>query len=252
MEVEKRRGLRYRDVPKNTLDLVHLTSLYLDEFLRLLPHFEAAFQEHMRAWTTEGQPRKPNAPPFKVHPRCPLPTPEDRLLFVLSYLKSGVTQFFHGYLFGMNQPQTYIWLMRLLLPSLEAALAKVDSLPASTMEVLQRRLSEQELSKTQTESLRAVEPASQPQQDLANEAAAQAAHTAPLAATLSADQASSQVVVEAKEAAQEKTPQTLEPAQPREPAFVFCHDATERPIARPKANQKIFYSGKKKGIASRT
>ncbi len=39
-----------------------------------------AFQAHMAAWRLDGKPR--TARRFTVYQNCPLPTPEDRLLFI--------------------------------------------------------------------------------------------------------------------------------------------------------------------------
>jgi hypothetical protein len=63
-----------------------VTSLTLDEFQQLVPPFDAAFQAHMAAWRLDGQPR--TARRFPVYQHCPLPTPEDRLCFLLTSLKT--------------------------------------------------------------------------------------------------------------------------------------------------------------------
>src|SRR5262249_7459652 len=67
-------------------EFLDLTSLTLDEFQQLVPPFEAAFQAHMAAWRLDGKPR--TARQFSVYKNCPLPTPEDRLLFILAYVKT--------------------------------------------------------------------------------------------------------------------------------------------------------------------
>jgi hypothetical protein len=56
-----------------------VTSLTLDEFRRVVPPFEAAFQSHMAQWRFDGQPRSGRR--YTTYQNCPLPTPEDRLLF---------------------------------------------------------------------------------------------------------------------------------------------------------------------------
>jgi hypothetical protein len=61
--------------------VLDLTSLTLDEFRRLVPSFEAAFQAHMAQWRFDGQPR--TARRYTTYQTCPLPTPEDRLLCIL-------------------------------------------------------------------------------------------------------------------------------------------------------------------------
>jgi hypothetical protein len=66
----------------------------LDEFPQLLPPFEAAFHARMAAWRMEGKPR--TARRFTVYKNCPLPTPEDRLLFILVSLKTYTLQVGQG------------------------------------------------------------------------------------------------------------------------------------------------------------
>jgi Helix-turn-helix of DDE superfamily endonuclease len=75
--------------------------LTLDEFQQLVPPFETAFHTRMVAWRLDGKPR--TARRFTVYRICPLPTPEDRLLFILVYLKTYALQVVHGRLFGMVQ-----------------------------------------------------------------------------------------------------------------------------------------------------
>ena len=64
--------------PTEGLDL---TSLTADEFRHLVPPFEAACQAHMAHWRLDGRPR--TARRSTTDTNCPLPTPEDRLLFIL-------------------------------------------------------------------------------------------------------------------------------------------------------------------------
>ena len=50
-------NLRFIDLQTRPLEVLDLTSLTLDEFRRLAPPFEAAFQTHMAQWRFDGQPR---------------------------------------------------------------------------------------------------------------------------------------------------------------------------------------------------
>src|SRR6266508_1827598 len=88
----------YQDQSHRILDL---TSLTVEEFEQLIPPFETAFVRHMRAWTMEGKPRTGRR--YSQYSTCPLPTPEDRLLFILSYLKVAALQVAHGAMFEMSQ-----------------------------------------------------------------------------------------------------------------------------------------------------
>ena len=72
--------VQFTDVQDRPTEFLDLTSLTRDEFQQLVPPFEAAFQAHMAAWRLDGKPR--TARRFSVYQNCPLPTPEDRLLFL--------------------------------------------------------------------------------------------------------------------------------------------------------------------------
>ena len=50
--------LRYRDIPTHTTDVLDLTSLTVDEFMALVPPFEAAFLGAMAEWTLYGRRRQ--------------------------------------------------------------------------------------------------------------------------------------------------------------------------------------------------
>jgi hypothetical protein len=79
-------SVRFADVQSRPTEFLDFTSLTLDEFQQLVPPFEAAFHAHMAAWRLDGKPR--TARRFSVYQNCPLPTPEDRLFFLLTYLKT--------------------------------------------------------------------------------------------------------------------------------------------------------------------
>jgi len=113
------------------------TSVTLDEFQQLVPPFEAAFQAHMAAWRLDGKPR--TARQFSVYKNCPLPTPEDRLFFLLTYLKTYSLQVVQGRLFGMGQSKANQWI-HVLLPALLAALRTLGDAPARSLTALAQRL----------------------------------------------------------------------------------------------------------------
>jgi hypothetical protein len=95
--------VQFTDVQARPTEFLDFTSLTLDEFQQLIPPFEAAFQAHMAAWRLDGKPR--TARQFAVDKNCPLPTPEDRLFFILAYVKTYALQVVQGRLFGMGQSQ---------------------------------------------------------------------------------------------------------------------------------------------------
>ena len=96
-------GLRFTDLQSRPTEFLDFTSLTLDEFQQLVPPFEAAFQAPMAAWRLDGTLR--TARQFAVYTNCPLPTPDDRLFFLLTYLKTYALQVVQGRLFGMGQAQ---------------------------------------------------------------------------------------------------------------------------------------------------
>src|SRR5262245_34143732 len=115
------------------------TSLTLDEFQQLVSPFETAFHTHMAVWRMDGKPR--TARRFTVYKNCPLPTPEDRLLFILILvsLKTYTLQVVHGRLFGMVQGKANQW-THVLLPALLAALRALGDAPARSLAALAQRL----------------------------------------------------------------------------------------------------------------
>jgi hypothetical protein len=72
-------GVRFTELQSRPMEFLDFTSVTLDEFQQLVPPFETAFQCHMAVWRMDGKPR--TARRFTVYKNCPLPTPEDRLLF---------------------------------------------------------------------------------------------------------------------------------------------------------------------------
>src|SRR6516225_2904934 len=94
-------GLRFTELQSRPKEFLDFTSLTLDEFQHLVPPFEAAFHARMAAWRMDGKPR--TARRFTVYKNCPLPTPEDRLLFILTYLKTYALQVVHGAYSGWSR-----------------------------------------------------------------------------------------------------------------------------------------------------
>src|SRR6266508_1919996 len=130
-------GLRFVDLRSRPMEFLDFTSVTLDEFQQLVPPFEDAFQAHMAAWQMDGKPR--TARRFTVYKNCPLPTPEDRLLFILVYLKTYALQVVQGRLFGMVQSKAK-QRSHVLLPALRAALRALGDAPARSLTTLAQRL----------------------------------------------------------------------------------------------------------------
>src|SRR5437870_8392816 len=130
-------GLRFTDLQSRPTEFLDFTSLTLDEFQQLVPPFEAAFQAHMAVWRLDGKPR--TARQFAVYTNCPLPTPEERLLFILAYVKTYSLQVVQGRLFSMGQSKANQWI-HVLLPALLAALRTLGDAPTRSLAALTQRL----------------------------------------------------------------------------------------------------------------
>ena len=129
--------VQFADLRSRPTEFLDFTSVTLDEFQLLIPPFEVAFQAHMAAWRLDGKPR--TARRFSVYQTCPLPTPEERLLFILAYVKTYSLQVVQGRLFGMGQSKANQWI-HVLLPALLAALRTLGDAPTRSLTTLAQRL----------------------------------------------------------------------------------------------------------------
>ena len=130
-------GLRFADLQSRLTEFLDMTSVTLEEFPQLVPSFETAYHARMAAWCMKGKLR--TARRFTVDENCPLPTPEDRLFFILTSLKTSALQVVHGRLFGMVQGKANQW-SHVLLPALLAALRTLGDAPARSLIALAQRL----------------------------------------------------------------------------------------------------------------
>jgi hypothetical protein len=126
----------YVEIKLKSNAFLALTGLTIDEFELLIPEFEQAFQRPMSNWRLDGKPRTKRS--YTTYENCPLPTPEDRLLLVLSYVKGNPLQSHHGVLFGMGQGKTNRWL-HTLLPVLRATFRNLRLAPARSVQELAER-----------------------------------------------------------------------------------------------------------------
>src|SRR3989454_7105674 len=129
--------LRFADIQIRPTAVLDLTSLTVDEFRQLVPPFEAAFQAHMADWRLDGQAR--TARRYTTYQNCPLPTPEERLLCILVYLKTYPLQVVQGRLFGMGQSKAHQWI-HVLLVVLRATLCALGDAPTRSVQELAQRL----------------------------------------------------------------------------------------------------------------
>jgi len=118
------------------------TGLDSATFTSFLPHFTLAMERYLQHTTLDGYVREGER--AITYTNSPLPTPADRLLFILTYLKQNAIQQVHGQLFGMSQSNVSKW-VRLLLDILNAALANQSLLPARTAAELATQLRAEEV-----------------------------------------------------------------------------------------------------------
>jgi hypothetical protein len=102
-------GVRFADLqsrPTEFLDFTSLTSTSFSSSSRLRGGVPGAYG----GVAPDG---KPHGPRFSVYQNCPLPTPEERLLFILAYVKT-LPSGGPGTPFGMGQSKANQWLHVLL------------------------------------------------------------------------------------------------------------------------------------------
>jgi Helix-turn-helix of DDE superfamily endonuclease len=176
-------SLRFTEIQTRPTEVLDLTSLTLDEFQRLVPPFEAAFEAHMADWRLDGRPR--TARRYTTYTNCPLPTPEDRLLFILVYLKTYPLPVVQGRLFGMGQSKAHQWI-HVLLVVLRATLRTLGDAPTRSVQALAQRLGVAE-----ADVAAMVVPTEEPATSAPPAAAPAPVATSPLLATMAPNGASS-------------------------------------------------------------
>lgn len=111
-----------------------MTGYTEEEFQALLPYFASRFTAYVADYTLEGKKRTRRG--YVAYKNSPLPTIEDKLLFILIYLKTNNLQSVQAELFERHQPEANVW-VHILAPILNQALADSGHLPARSMEELE-------------------------------------------------------------------------------------------------------------------
>jgi hypothetical protein len=93
----------------------------------------------MQDWTRAGKRRTARA--YIPYTNAPLPTPEDRRLFILRSLKVAALQVAPGALFGLSQSKAHTWI-HVLLPVLHQTLVDLYEVPARHRQALEPRLAD--------------------------------------------------------------------------------------------------------------
>jgi hypothetical protein len=116
----------FTDIQSNRRKCIALTGLTFPEFQLLLPAFVRSYEErYCTDHNLIGQSRQRSAGAGR---KGTLHSPEQKLLFILVYLKTYPLQVVMAELFGLSQPRVNHWIYR-LLPVLQAALADLGVLP---------------------------------------------------------------------------------------------------------------------------
>ena len=95
--------IKYQAYKEKATEFLALTGYTQEEFEALLPPFRRRYYEWMSRHRLDGNPRGKRK--YSDYKNSPLATIEDKLLFILHYLKSNNLQTVQGALFGMSQPK---------------------------------------------------------------------------------------------------------------------------------------------------
>ena len=98
-----------------------------------MPAFQASFLKHIEVYTLEGKKRSKRH--YVEYCNSPLRRIEDKLLFIVVYLRKATTQDIFGEVFRMSQPVANKWI-HILHPCLNQALAAVGERPARNVQEL--------------------------------------------------------------------------------------------------------------------
>jgi hypothetical protein len=121
---------KYQENAEKPTEFLALTGYTRQEFDELLPHFRECYYEWMKSHRLDGKPRGKRQ--YSDYKNSPLPTIEDKLFFILHYLKTNNLQAVQGALFGISQPKANVWI-HCLHSALNKALARLGELPVRQM-----------------------------------------------------------------------------------------------------------------------
>lgn len=249
--------LRYQEICAKKSRFLALTGLHVEEFVVLLTSFQEAFDWSMQHATITGEKREYRR--YTTYSNSPLPTMEDKLLFILVYLKHNLHQEIQGCLFGMSQTNVSKW-THLLHGILNQALAQQSHLPARTAQefatYLQGR-AKADVSASipgdrsdsgETRPEMSATSATSPKDTIDT---LDSSDTFISPQTVSQDATLPQGSGQETETVQEPSSESRvvqEPMTEATAARIFFHDGVERPINRPSDpfDQEDYYSGKKK------
>ncbi|KAA6338234.1 hypothetical protein EZS27_013750 [termite gut metagenome] len=118
--------LEYKKIRQNELQFRSLTGLSPAEFEALSADFSLELEAYMSKYTFEGKER---VRVYKPRKRSSLPTVEDKLFFILVFMKTNPLQEHHAAGFGISQPKANMFI-HLFIPLLRKTLKRLGELPA--------------------------------------------------------------------------------------------------------------------------
>ncbi|RMG87350.1 MAG: transposase family protein [Bacteroidetes bacterium] len=122
--------MNYKEIRKRTKQFESVTGLKVEEFDKLHTAFSAKWRNFYRIHRINGTKRTaPLMNPDKETKT--LPSTQDKLFFILVYLKNYSLQEMLAASFGFSQSQASKW-QKVLIPLLQQALKTLDMSPART------------------------------------------------------------------------------------------------------------------------
>lgn len=120
--------MKYTDYKNNVKSFRSLSGLSVEQFNELLAYFECAHNEYFSQYDMSGKFRN-NRRSFIIYKNSPLPTVEERLFFILVYLKNNPLQEYHAACFGIDQKHCNSFI-HVLYHILERCLHDAEAMPA--------------------------------------------------------------------------------------------------------------------------
>jgi hypothetical protein len=132
--------MKYQEWQNKQNRFIAMTGCSVEVFDKLLPYFEEAHDEYLSKYHLTGK-RRSGSRQYVMYKNAPLPCLEERLAFILSYIKLNPLQEQHADLFGIEQKQCYEFVhgFRTIL---DKALEYAGCMPAQTNKELQISLLE--------------------------------------------------------------------------------------------------------------
>jgi len=132
--------MKYTEHINNPKSFRSLTGLNREQFMSLLPYFSASHEDYLSEYEMNGK-RRSGGRSFCIYKNSPLASVEDRLFFILVYLKNNPLQEYHAACFGMDQKHCNMF-VHCFIHILRLGLEQMGMVPAQTDKELRERLSE--------------------------------------------------------------------------------------------------------------